>query len=185
VSAPQPGKVRRVVTAAASDGRSYLAADELLPAGPLDESGGFRRIGLWLTRAAPASNDGFDDPVPGGALEQVVPSGRGGTVVRIVDIPPEGEWPEVRKLVTQPGVFTTEERTARHQGFHRTNTLDYAMCLEGEVWLVLDDGETLLRGGDVVIQRGTYHAWSNRSGTTCRVLIVMIDADEPELAAAR
>jgi quercetin dioxygenase-like cupin family protein len=177
--------VRRLVTAAGPDGRSYLAADELLPAGPLDDSGGFRRIGLWLTATAPASNDGFDDPVPGGKLERVVPPGRGGTVVRIVDIPPEGAWHEVASLVTQPGVFTTDERTARHHGFHRTNTLDYAMCLEGEVWLLLDDAETLLRAGDVVIQRGTYHAWSNRSGTICRVLIVMVDAAEPETAAER
>ena len=52
-----------------------------------------------------------------------------------------------------------------------------ANCLEGEIWAVLDEGETLMRPGDVLIQRGTYHAWSNRSAGVCRVAFVLIDAE--------
>ena len=56
------------------------------------------------------------------------------------------------------------------------DTVDYAICLEGEIWAVLDEGETLMRAGDVLIQRGTYHAWSNRSDRVCRVAFILVDA---------
>ena len=72
---------------------------------------------------------------------------------------------------------TTPERSAKDPGFHATDTVDYAICLEGEIWAVLDEGETLMRAGDVLIQRGTYHAWSNRSGRVCRMAFVLVDAE--------
>ena len=72
---------------------------------------------------------------------------------------------------------TTPDRSAKHPGFHATDTVDYAICLEGEVWAVLDDDETLMRPGDVLIQRGTHHAWSNRSDRICRMAFILIDAD--------
>jgi uncharacterized cupin superfamily protein len=58
---------------------------------------------------------------------------------------------------------------------HRTETVDYAIVLEGEIWAVMDEGETLLRAGDVLIQRGTNHAWANRSASTARIAFVLID----------
>ena len=58
---------------------------------------------------------------------------------------------------------------------HRTETIDYAICLEGEIWLVLDDSEVLMRAGDVCVQRGTNHAWSNRSDAPCFMCFVLID----------
>ena len=58
---------------------------------------------------------------------------------------------------------------------HRTQTVDYGIVLDGEVVLVLDDSETVLRAGDVVVQRGTSHRWENRSGTTARVAFILID----------
>ena len=58
---------------------------------------------------------------------------------------------------------------------HRTETLDYGIVLEGEIYLVLDDSETLLKPGDVVIQRGTNHAWSNRSDRVCRMAFILLD----------
>ena len=57
---------------------------------------------------------------------------------------------------------------SRHPGMHRTQSVDYGIVLEGEIWRVLDDGETPMRQGDVFIQRGTNHAWSNRSSGKCR-----------------
>jgi quercetin dioxygenase-like cupin family protein len=59
---------------------------------------------------------------------------------------------------------------------HRTETVDYAIVLEGEIHAVLDEDETVLRAGDVLIQRGTNHAWANRSAKTARVAFVLIDA---------
>ena len=72
----------------------------------------------------------------------------------------------------------------RHPFMHRTETIDYAVVLAGEIVLLLDDEEVHLKAGDVVIQRGTNHAWSNRSNQPCRMLYVLIDGEfAPELAA--
>ena len=59
---------------------------------------------------------------------------------------------------------------------HETDTIDYAFVLSGEVYAVMDKGEKLLKAGDVLIQRGNNHAWSNRSGSNCRMAFVLIDA---------
>ena len=58
---------------------------------------------------------------------------------------------------------------------HRTETIDYGVVLEGELTLILDDSEVDLKAGDIVVQRGTNHAWSNRSGKPCRILFVLLD----------
>lgn len=74
----------------------------------------------------------------------------------------------------------------RHPAIHRTRTIDYVIVLEGEIDLLLDDGEVRLAAGDVVVQRGTNHAWLNRSDGVCRLGMVFVDALEPpELAARR
>lgn len=59
---------------------------------------------------------------------------------------------------------------------HRTRTLDYVVVIEGEIVLILDDSEVVLKPGDVVVQRGTDHAWENRSGTIARAAFFHIDA---------
>ena len=58
---------------------------------------------------------------------------------------------------------------------HRTETVDYGIVLDGEITLVMDVGETVVRAGDIVIQRGTNHGWANRSGRNCRIAFVLID----------
>jgi uncharacterized cupin superfamily protein len=58
---------------------------------------------------------------------------------------------------------------------HRTKTVDYGIVLEGEITLVLDREETIIRAGDIVIQNGTNHAWANRSGKICRMVFILID----------
>lgn len=60
---------------------------------------------------------------------------------------------------------------------HRTKTLDYAVVIEGEVVLILEDSEVILRKSDVVVQRGTNHAWENRSERVARVAFFHIDAE--------
>ncbi|MDX8570581.1 cupin domain-containing protein [Elizabethkingia sp. HX QKY] len=59
---------------------------------------------------------------------------------------------------------------------HQTKTLDYVVILSGEIYLILEEGETLLKPGDIVIQRGTNHAWSNRSDENCIQLAILLDA---------
>jgi uncharacterized cupin superfamily protein len=60
---------------------------------------------------------------------------------------------------------------------HRTETVDYGIVLEGELVLILDEGETTVRAGDIVIQRGTNHGWSNRSDKNCRIAFILIDGE--------
>ena len=64
----------------------------------------------------------------------------------------------------------------RHPGFHKTDSIDYAIVLSGEIWALMDEGEVLLKTGDVLVQRGTNHAWSNRTEQPCCVVFVLIDA---------
>jgi uncharacterized cupin superfamily protein len=66
---------------------------------------------------------------------------------------------------------------------HRTESIDYGILIEGEIVLILDKGEVTLTPGSVVIQRGTNHAWANRTNRTARMLFILVDGEyEPELA---
>jgi hypothetical protein len=171
-----PGKVRRIVTAVNAAGRSYILSDTNMPTADV-APGEPVRAGLWITESAPASNTGVHDPVPDGVIPKIPPVDIGGTVLRIIDFVPDSvQHPDPAELARR-GARTSPERSAKHPGFHVTDTVDYAICLEGEIWAVLDEGETLMKAGDVMIRRGTYHAWSNRSGHVCRMAFVLIDAD--------
>jgi uncharacterized cupin superfamily protein len=70
---------------------------------------------------------------------------------------------------------STTKQNSPHPLMHRTETVDYGIVLEGEVTLILDDSETTLKPGDVVIQRGTNHAWSNRGDKPCRIVFILLD----------
>jgi mannose-6-phosphate isomerase-like protein (cupin superfamily) len=64
----------------------------------------------------------------------------------------------------------------RHPGFHKTSSTDYAIVLAGEIVALMDEGEVLLKAGDVLIQRGTNHAWSNRTDEPAYLAFVLVDA---------
>jgi hypothetical protein len=170
-----PKPIRRVVTGHTLDGKSTILLDEPAPqvnAGADPEGGS---TVLWVTDRAPASNAGIADAAPAGVRNPVPPPWRGGTILRVVDF-----LPAVRGVAAGAalaGVHHSEERSAHHPGFHMTDTVDYAIVLEGEVWAILDEAETLLKAGDILIQRGTYHAWDNRSDRVCRIAFVLIDAE--------
>jgi uncharacterized cupin superfamily protein len=73
------------------------------------------------------------------------------------------------------GASTHGGTASRHPFMHRTESVDYGIVLEGEITLLVDEGETTVRAGDIVIQRGTNHGWSNRSGKNCRIAFILID----------
>jgi uncharacterized cupin superfamily protein len=75
------------------------------------------------------------------------------------------------------GALAADAATRRHPGMHRTGTVDYCIVLSGEIWAVLDEGEVLLRAGDCLVQRGTNHAWSNRSDAPCTIAFVLVAAE--------
>ena len=116
-----------------------------------------------------------------------------GTKIRIAEIPPE---PESFRTLTPAQVqeffksggnesASTFHEDGRHPFMHRTESVDYAVVLEGEITMLLDDEDIVLKAGDIVIQRGTNHAWSNRSGKPVRMLYILIDGKfDPTLEAS-
>lgn len=135
---------------------------------------------LWATLGAPAPVDNGPDPTLG---PLVLPPPRHGTRLRIVDIPPDTQEflrdgaARMQDAFAQIGdaSASTVTKDSPHPLMHRTESVDYGVVLAGECTLVLDRGEVVLRPGHVVIQRGTNHAWANRSGAVCRMLFVLID----------
>ena len=122
-----------------------------------------------------------DEPAEQGI--QLAPP-KNGTRIRVLDIPPEDESlaamtpEEARAHFAEVGAADASSfagAESRHAYMHRTQTVDYGIVLDGEITLIVDDGETIVRAGDIVVQRGTNHGWANRSGRNCRIAFVLID----------
>ncbi len=184
------GRIRRVVTGHDKDGKAVVISDGAAPSvhsNPLRP--GHVSSDIWRTSAAPEPIT-REEPDPTTGPRRIHPTPRG-TVFRISEVAPETDairnlTPEkAREIFRAVGneAASTFGRGGHHPLMHRTETVDYAVVLEGEIYLVLDDTEVKLTTGDVVIQRGTNHAWSNRSGKPVRMLYVLIDGEfDPELA---
>jgi hypothetical protein len=165
--------IRRIVTGHDEQGRSVILFDSDAPNVMVPEAEPLVAMTeLWRSRSTPASNRGHEDAAAGPIS---LPPPKNGTVLRIVELPPD----RLRNFANLDAIDKGRAQGVprRHPGFHKTHSLDYIIVLEGEVWALLDVGETLLRAGDVLIQRGTHHAWSNRSDSRVLIAGVMIDAD--------
>ena len=123
----------------------------------------------------------------------VLPPPKKGTRIRFVDIPPETAEFLAQGHARMKDAFaeigdasaSTAKSNSPHPLMHRTETVAYGIVIEGELTLVLDDSEVALKPGSVVVQRGTNHAWANRSTEPCRMLFVLIDGEyDPAIAAA-
>jgi len=179
VSARPP--VRRVVTGHDDDGRSVILTDGAAPHHwTSDTIPGFGATVPWMTAAEPIDHA---SDVDAAAADSLIPSfpADGETIMRIVDFPPDAVYPKEADTV----IFTEldghaekdagkERARSKHFWFHRTDSIDYAIVLSGEVTLILDGEETTLTPGDVVIQRATSHAWSNRTDQNARMLFVLM-----------
>jgi mannose-6-phosphate isomerase-like protein (cupin superfamily) len=183
--------IHRVVTGHDAEGKAIVASNGPLPTVVAIEAiPGTVFHEVWETHATPAPLDNAADPTTGPLK---LPPPRHGTRMRFVDIPPDtAEFlaqgaTRMKAAFTQAGDVgaSTVQRGSPHPLMHRTESIDYGVVIEGEMTLVLDDSEVLLKPGSVVVQRGTNHAWANRSGKPCRMLFVLIDgAFDPALAAA-
>jgi naringenin degradation protein FdeH len=147
---PAPSRPpRRLVTGHAADGRAVVLSDGPPPvARTVPDGATFHE--LWCTRASPAPL-AASEKEPTHTEDPLGPPA-GGTRVRLVEMPPGGRSP-----------------------LHRTETVDYGIVLAGTVTLVLSDCEHALGAGDVVVQRGTIHAWENRGTEPWRMLFVLVD----------
>lgn len=175
--------VRRIVTGHDVQGKAVIQDDG--PAPRVQRIGGatgplFHEI--WNTRSTPAPIDAASGEPADDGITLAPP--KNGTRIRVLDIPPDD--PSLDSLTPEEARAHFAEIGAgdassydgigsRHARMHRTETIDYGIVLEGEIVLIMDEGETTVRAGDIVIQRGTNHGWANRSGKPCRIAFILID----------
>lgn len=175
---------RRIVTGHDRDGHAIIASDT--PPSRVQQiggPGGPTFFEVWSTRETPVLiNRQSAEPEEDGL---VLAPPKGGTRIRVIDFPPEGEAIRTLSAADAAEKFREMggEKAAQAQGhgrhplMHRTQTVDYGIVLEGELTLIVDRGETIVRAGDIIVQRGTSHAWANRSSSNCRVAFVLIDGE--------
>lgn len=175
------GPFRRIVTGHDEAGSAVILSDAPpTRAVQIGGPGGPTFFEIWSTGAAPPPiAHRAEEPAEEGL---VLAPPANGTRIRIIDFPPESE--AIRQLgaagakekfSAMGGASASQFKAGAHPLMHRTETIDYGIVIEGEMTMILDNGETVLRPGDVVVQRGTSHAWSNRSGGNCRMAFVLID----------
>jgi hypothetical protein len=160
--------VRRIVTGHNSDGRSVVVSDEFSPHTKAE-----RLTDLWRTYTAPASNE--DDSDQAATAVELKPPANG-TVCRYFQIKPESEYQEqnieqrqqeAAQLFEAMGASGERDASAKHQNMHKTDSVDYIILLSGEV---------TMKPLDVVIQRGTNHAWINNGSEPAVLAAILIDA---------
>lgn len=191
----QPGYVRRVVTGHDASGKAIVVSDGPAPfvhTSPTRQN--YASTDIWRTLATPApiAADALAEGEPTLGPRRQMPT-RHGTVIRINQIEPESEAmrnltpAQSRQLFEGLGnaAASTHGKGGRHPMMHRTETIDYAIVLSGEITMLLDDSEVLLKAGDVLVQVGTNHAWSNRSDKPCVIAFVLVDGEfDPALKAS-
>jgi quercetin dioxygenase-like cupin family protein len=143
---------RRVVTGHTDTGVAKVLTDAVLPTAKQGQAGS-RVFHVWNTDTMPSDIALGEAPQDMGALPHITPPPADGTRCVIIDYP-----------------------AGNAGAMHRTETLDYVIVLAGEIDMELDDSTVHLRAGDVMVQRGTYHAWWNRGTVTCRIAFVLVDA---------
>lgn len=171
-------KFRRVVTGHDKNGVATVISDEEAscilqrPNRP-----GVTLTNFWQNDRTPAKMEQHDDPVDG---PLVLHPPKNGSVFRVVQFDPED--PEVLKNIDGAAAFAemgagdNVVKDARHPYMHRTDSLDYSIVLSGEIYMMMDEDEYLLKAGDVIVQQGTNHAWSNRGTEPCVICFVLTDA---------
>jgi quercetin dioxygenase-like cupin family protein len=143
-----PLRLRRVVTSHDANGRAIVKIDEIAQNSPAARAGRSACV-VWTTEKFPVENTGDED----GGMRQVGTTLNNGTVFRVVEFAP-GVAPRV----------------------HRTDSIDYAVVMSGEIDMEMDDSVVHLKAGDVLVQRGTIHNWVNHGSEPCVIAFVLIDA---------
>ena len=147
-----PLQLRRVVTGNDANGRAVVRIDEVSK-NLVSARPGSTACVVWTTESFPVDNTGGTDE----GLRKTGTTLNNGTVFRVVEFAP-GVAPRV----------------------HRTDSIDYAVVISGEIDMELDDSVVHLKAGDVLVQRGTIHNWVNRGSAPCVIAFVLIDAKPVE-----
>ena len=172
-----PWRVRRVVTGQNERGRSCFLMDGLAPnVKEMASMPGVALTDLWETTGSPASNEGSADAA---ARPVRLEPPNEGTLLRIVEFPPDSQWrgrADAARAFDSIGAGHAPDRASDDPMRHKTSTVDYIIVLKGEIYALMDEGETLLKAGDVLIQRGTNHSWSVRGNELCVVAAILVNA---------
>lgn len=166
--------VRRIVTGHNEKGESIIVSDGRA-LNVIAEPGKPVAQVLWATGEGRAAGS---EPAPAG--HKFGFHSEGGSLLRVVDFPPDESYDKEKLIEFLDKEGVRDKAQPRHFWFHKTESLDYAVVLEGEIYAMLDQGESLMKSGDVLIQRATNHSWSNRSGKNCRMLFVLLALNEGE-----
>jgi len=166
--------LRRVITGHDENGRSVVIAEK-----PPSDFGTLHS--MWVTDGAPASV-AVEDAVEGRRVKlEPPPYGSHFMLFRVEPDDPALDTAELRARAASGfesvGAGHCQPDTSRHPRMHETGTIDYIIVLEGEVTLLLDEDEVDLEPFDVVIQRGTNHAWISRNGQSALLAAILIDAE--------
>jgi mannose-6-phosphate isomerase-like protein (cupin superfamily) len=184
-------QIRRVVTGHDEKGRAVVVSDGPAPSVHVNKlERDWFSVDIWRTHETPAGIVA-KAPEPTVGPRRQMPT-KNGTVLRINSFPPESDTVRNMTPADSQRAFealgnakaATHGRGGRHPMMHRTESIDYALVLSGEITMLLDDEEVLLKVGDVVVQCGTNHAWSNRSNAPCTIAFILIDGTfDPQLEA--
>ena len=174
-------QIRRIVTGHDPSGKAIVEIDGIAPNMKVRPGAGFVSSLLWVTDETPARMDLRQDRAD---RSIGVPPPANGSILRVVDFPPvtrDAEAIDQKELVKAMGAdhHSPSGQPARHAYMHRTRSVDYAIVLDGEIVMLLDDSEVHLQAGDFLVQQGTNHAWVNRSDRMCRIAFVLIDGVDP------
>jgi quercetin dioxygenase-like cupin family protein len=160
-----PLQIRRIVTGHDANGKAIIASDERITAASAPNRPYISRVEVWSTDKMPVDNS-----------EEAAAAQRKGFVVRHNYVG-SGQGSVIRITEFAPGA---------PKFMHRTETVDYAILLSGECDLELDDGKSVhMTQGDIVVQRGTMHAWVNNGSVPCVFAFILIDADPVEAAGKK
>lgn len=170
-------RVRRVVTGHDKNGKSCFVMDgHATNIKEMESMPGLALTDLWETTDAPASNEGNADAVT--RPVHLEPPSKG-TILRIVEFPPDSQWrnsADAAKAFESIGAGHAKDSSTADPMMHKTATVDYLIILKGEIYAILEDGETLLKPGDIMIQRGTNHSWSVRGNEPCILAAVLVSS---------
>ena len=177
-------RVRRVVTGHDKNGKSKFLMDGHAPnVKEMASMPGLALTDLWETLDAPADNSGAADaarrPI------KLEPPTKG-SILRIVEFPPDSAWRanvDAKKAFDSIGAGHAKDHANADPMMHTTATVDYIIVLKGEIYAIMDTEETLLKPGDILIQRGTNHSWSVRGNEPCIIAAILIGAKPLGLAA--
>jgi mannose-6-phosphate isomerase-like protein (cupin superfamily) len=170
--------VRRIVTGHDAQGKAVALFDsEVAP--KVRSAGGNAVTMLWVTEEGPVDVSGSKDRAE---AKVGVPPPRNGSIFRIVEFPPtkQGDHPvDHHQVLVAMGIDPDTQGYLRHANTHRTRSVDYAIVLDGEIDMLMDDSEVHMKAGDVLVQQATNHAWVNNGTSNCRIAFILIDAEQP------